>query len=332
MNILKAAVLHHPHDLRIDDRPVPTNPGPRDVVVAIRAVGLCGSEVHYYEEGRIGEHVLNAPMVIGHELGGVIAEVGSEVDPGRVGEVVALEPGIPCGQCLYCKRGDYNFCPDIRFFATPPIDGALQERVIHPDRWTFPAYDLTPAQAALAEPLSVGVYAARTVNIAADDTVLVIGAGAVGLLTALACISRNATVTVAEINESRISAGQKMELNVTTPALVKNDTFSVVMECSGSAEGIQLAHKCVSPHGHIALIGLGSETAMQLDGLRLSQAGITVHGIFRYAHTFPEAIDILRKYRARLKPLLEFTIPMQALPELMQSHEYLAHVKTMVVL
>jgi L-iditol 2-dehydrogenase len=327
---VRAAVLHSTHDLKIDKRPFPPEPARDEVKVKIEAVGLCGSEVHYYEEGRIGQHVLTGPMVIGHELGGVIVGVGPQVDPARIGEVVALEPGIPCGHCDYCQRGDYNFCEDIRFFATPPVDGGLQEYVLHPAEWTFSAGDLTTREAALVEPLSVGVYAARSVNVDSDDTVLVIGAGAVGLLSALACLARGADVTVIEVNDSRIQAGLAMGLRVIDADRTGGKSFSVVMECSGSAAGIQQAQQLVRRHGNIALIGLGNQSHMQLDGLYISQAGITVHGIFRYAHTFPDAIQVLRQYRARLHPLLDFSVSMEELPDVMRSREYLQHVKTLV--
>ncbi|MEP6852655.1 MAG: alcohol dehydrogenase catalytic domain-containing protein, partial [bacterium] len=121
----RAAVLHGVHDLRIEDVPTPT-PGPHEVLVAISAVGICGSDVHYYEHGRIGDFVVEAPMVLGHESGGVVVELGSEVNRTTsglsIGQRVALEPGVPCRRCAQCRAGRYNLCPDVRFFATPPID------------------------------------------------------------------------------------------------------------------------------------------------------------------------------------------------------------------
>ncbi|MCY0880896.1 MAG: alcohol dehydrogenase catalytic domain-containing protein, partial [Firmicutes bacterium] len=157
---MKSAVLFAPHDIQIVERPEPQATPAGYVRVKVKAVGVCGSEIHYYESGRIGDHVLRSPMVIGHEIGGIVEEVGSEVPSSlRPGTVVALEPGIPCGACTFCRKGEYNFCPQIQFFATPPVDGAMQEVILHPAAYTFVADPLTVEEAALAEPLSVGVYA-----------------------------------------------------------------------------------------------------------------------------------------------------------------------------
>jgi L-iditol 2-dehydrogenase len=138
----RAAVLHGVHDLRIDDVPVP-EPGPREVLVEVRAVGVCGSDVHYYEHGRIGPHAVREPLILGHESGGVIVQQGPGGTRHQIGQRVALEPGVPCGACQQCRTGRYNLCAEVRFFATPPVHGTFANYVtIHQD-FAFPLPDPT---------------------------------------------------------------------------------------------------------------------------------------------------------------------------------------------
>jgi L-iditol 2-dehydrogenase len=204
---LKAAVLRGVRDLVIEDIPAPAAPEPGWVQVAVRAVGICGSDVHYYQEGVIGSFVLRQPMILGHEVGGVITAVGEGVDL-PVGAVVALEPGIPCEDCPQCRQGRYNLCPDVRFFATPPVDGVMTERVNHPAPFTYLADGLTPEEASLAEPLSVGIAAVRKAQLHLGERVLILGAGPVELLTALAADAEGATVTLCDVQEDRLNVAK----------------------------------------------------------------------------------------------------------------------------
>src|SRR5215203_6438135 len=166
-----SAVLYGPHDVRIEDRPVP-EPAPGQVLVEIAAIGICGSDVHYYEHGRIGDYVVRDPMIIGHESAGTVVDVGDGVDRNRVGELVALEPGVPCRSCTQCLRGRYNLCPRIVFFATPPVDGSISHYVAIDAAFAHSALPgLTAEQAAMAEPVSVGIWAARKGAITAGDRV-----------------------------------------------------------------------------------------------------------------------------------------------------------------
>ncbi|MFQ6097505.1 MAG: alcohol dehydrogenase catalytic domain-containing protein, partial [Armatimonadota bacterium] len=134
---MKAAVLHAVEDLRIEDIPAPAPPKPDEVLVRIRSVGVCGSDIHYFREGRIGRFVVEKPMILGHESAGEVVEVGSAVVHLKPGDRVALEPGIPCRKCEFCKAGRYNLCPDVVFFATPPVDGTFCEYVVHPADFAF---------------------------------------------------------------------------------------------------------------------------------------------------------------------------------------------------
>ena len=158
---MRASVMTGVRTLRIEDRPVPA-PGAHQVLVEVAAVGVCGSDVHYYQHGRIGDFVVDAPMILGHELSGRIAAVGAEVDPQRVGQRVAVEPQHPCRRCMQCKAGRYNLCPDMEFYATPPIDGAFCRYVLTDDDMAHPVPDsMSDEAAALLEPLSVAVATMR---------------------------------------------------------------------------------------------------------------------------------------------------------------------------
>jgi L-iditol 2-dehydrogenase len=132
----QAAVLYAPHDVRLEERPMPEI-GPGDVLIEIKAVGICGSDVHYYEHGRIGSYVVRQPLILGHEAAGVIIAVGTDVNQRRIGERVAIEPGIPDGVCVQCRAGRYNLCPHVHFFGTPPIDGALTNYVTVPEGFAY---------------------------------------------------------------------------------------------------------------------------------------------------------------------------------------------------
>jgi len=161
---MTTAVLHAPRDLRIEQRPIPA-PSEGEVLVRILSVGVCGSDVHYYEHGRIGDYVVQRPLVLGHESSGRIVDVGEGVSPGRVGERVAIEPGEPCRRCEQCRTGRYNLCPNIRFHGTPPIDGTLAEFVAVRSELAYPVPDeISDNAAALLEPLSVGISSTAPVR------------------------------------------------------------------------------------------------------------------------------------------------------------------------
>ena len=169
----RAAVMYGTHDVRLEDKPVP-EPGPKEVLVEIRAVGVCGSDVHYYEEGRIGSFVVEEPLILGHESMGTVVALGDDVTSHEVGDRATLEPGVPDMTCRECRAGRYNLCPNVQFFATPPIDGAFANYVaIHEDfAFTLPD-NLSDNAGALMEPLSVGIWSCRKAGVRAGDPSLV---------------------------------------------------------------------------------------------------------------------------------------------------------------
>jgi len=193
--MMRAAVLEGVGKVTLQERPVPL-PGPGEVLVEVAAVGTCGSDVHYYEHGRIGDFVVESPLVLGHEPSGVVVAAGPGADRHRPGQRVSIEPGVPDFTCEYCRAGRYNLCPRMRFFGTPPIDGAFCEYVVVHEEFAYPVPDsLSDDAAALVEPLSVGVWACRKARVGPGSRVLVVGAGPIGLVCLQAAKAFGATTS-----------------------------------------------------------------------------------------------------------------------------------------
>ncbi len=328
---MQAAVLRAINDLAIEEIADPGPPGPNMVRVRMKAAGLCGSDVHYYEHGRIGDFVLRAPMILGHEVAGIIESVGTGVTL-PVGVVVALEPGIPCGECELCRRGDYNLCARVRFFATPPVDGALTDYVLHPAAYTYVADGLTPEEAALAEPVSVGVYAVRQAGIRLGTKTAVMGAGPVGVLTALVAESQGAEVCLRDIRADRVESARTMGLQADLIDAGSESSYDVAIDCSGAEAALTWAIGHLKRGGRLVLVGLGDEASMQLNGMAIATRGLSVQGIFRYANTYPAALHVIRTHRSRLAPLLARRINLAELPQHLSAKRYREALKTMVVL
>jgi L-iditol 2-dehydrogenase len=179
---MRAAVLVEPGRIEMEDRPIPA-PGPDDVLIKVSAVGVCGSDTHYYRHGRVGSFVVDAPLVLGHEAAGTIVGVGESVDPGRIGQRVSIEPQRPDPDTEETRRGHYNLCPHMRFYATPPVDGALCDYVTIGAAFAHPVPDsVSDDAAALCEPLSVGIAAVRKAGLAGGSRVLIAGAGPIGIV------------------------------------------------------------------------------------------------------------------------------------------------------
>jgi L-iditol 2-dehydrogenase len=326
---MRAAVLRGVHDLVVEERPDPVSPvAPGYARVRIQAVGLCGSDVHYYEAGRIGSFVVEAPMILGHEAGGVVEAVGPGVEL-PVGTVVAIEPGVPCGTCRWCRSGRYNLCPAVKFMATPPVDGAMVTWVDHPAAFLYPAEGLTPEVAALAEPLSVGMHAVRRAGISVGMDVGVMGAGPVGILAALAAETAGARPVVFDVVPDRIQAAQAMGFDA-RPFPPDANAFDAVLECSGAEAAVAAAPRAAAPGGTVALIGLGTEAAMRVDGLTVGAKELNVVGIFRYANVYPASLAVLRRQRDRLAPLLARQIDLAELPAYLAANRHREAVKTIV--
>jgi L-iditol 2-dehydrogenase len=294
---MRASVLRGVHDIAVEERAVP-EPAPREVLVRVDAVGTCGSDTHYYEHGRIGDFVVREPLVLGHEASGVVVARGSNVAGKEVGQRVSLEPGVPCSRCAQCRRGRYNLCPDVRFFATPPVDGAFCEYVALHEEFAHPVPDgISMDAAALIEPLSVGVWAARKAGVAPDSRVLVTGAGPIGLMALQAARAFGASeVLVTDVKPHRLALaaalGATATLDVSATSLAESGFApDVLLECSGVGAVAGQAIRCVTRAGRVVLVGMGGDE-IPLPLAHVQGFEIEVTGTFRYANTWPTAIAL----------------------------------------
>ena len=289
----RAAVLYAPGDLRVEERPMP-EPGPREVLVEIAAVGVCGSDVHYYEHGRIGSFVVREPLVLGHESAGRVVALGSEVTRHAVGDRVALEPGVPCGRCRECRAGRYNLCRDVRFFATPPVDGAFANYVTIHEDFSFALPDAVSDEAgALMEPLSVGIWACRKAGVSPGDHVLVTGAGPIGLLAQQCALAFGATaVTVSDVSEARLELARRTGATATLRAGDDLPEADALIECSGHPAALAAGVAALRPAGTAVIVGMGPEEDATVPLSLIQAHEIWLTGTFRYANTYPTAIAL----------------------------------------
>jgi L-iditol 2-dehydrogenase len=301
-----AAVLYAPRDLRIEHRPVPT-PSQGEVLVRILSVGVCGSDVHYYEHGRIGDFVVRKPLVLGHESSGQIVDVGEGVASARVGQRVAIEPGEPCRRCDQCQAGRYNLCPNIRFHGTPPVDGTLSEFVTVQSELAYRVPDeISDNAAALLEPLSVGIWANRKAGTQIGTSLLIAGAGPIGLVTTRVAHAVGATrIVVTDLNPSRLSAA--LASGATAIAVAGSDDvdgeFDAFIDCSGSSAAIASGVRLVRPAGSVVLVGMGADELRLPLGV-VQQRELVITGTFRYANTWPTAIALAASRRVSLEDLV----------------------------
>ena len=308
MTTMKVSVLRGVGDVDVEQRPVPV-PAADEVLVRIGSVGVCGSDIHYYEHGRIGPYVVDSPLVLGHEAGGVVTAVGSDVTTLTEGQRVSIEPGVPCRHCAQCQAGRYNLCPDVRFFATPPYDGAFAEFVAMPAAFVYPVPDsLSDDAAGLLEPLSVGVWACRRAQVTPGSTVLVTGAGPIGLIAAQTARAYGADeVTVTDVNPHRLRLAEQLGLGAldvsTTPLADAGLEPDVLLECSGNARATWDAVNTVARAGRVVLVGMGGDT-LPLPLSYVQDRELTITGAFRYANTWPTAIQLAASGRVDLDAMV----------------------------
>jgi L-iditol 2-dehydrogenase len=294
---MRASVLLGPGKVVIQERPVPS-PGPGEVLIQIGSVGICGSDVHYYQHGRIAEYVVREPLILGHEAGGRIVAVGTGVDQSRIGERVALEPGVPCRVCRECKAGRYNLCRDVRFFATPPIDGTFAEYVALEADFAHPIPDsLSDDAAGLIEPLSVAVWACKKADVGAGSRVLISGAGPIGIMNVQVARALGATeVVVSDVAPARLAAARSFGATRTLDALTENAVDAGIevdayIDCSGAPPAINQGIRALRPAGSVVLVGMGADEISLPVGI-IQGRELTITGTFRYANTYPTAIAL----------------------------------------
>jgi L-iditol 2-dehydrogenase len=288
--------LVEPHVIDLEESEVP-EPGPGQVLIEVAAVGICGSDVHYFEHGRIADFVVTDPLVLGHEASGAIRAVGEGVPADRIGQRVAMEPQETCGRCRECQAGRYNLCPQVEFFATPPIHGAFAQYVVLAAHRAHPVPDhVSDEAAALIEPLSVAVWAAHKAGIEPGERVLVTGAGPVGLLCADVARARGGIVTVSDTNPKRLAVAERRGAHAIIDATAgplseQVAPVDVVIECSGAAPAVLGSFEVAGPAARIVLVGMGA-SQLELPVATIQVRELTVTGTFRYANCYPAAISL----------------------------------------
>lgn len=292
-----AAVMTALGHIELQERPMPlATTG--TAVVKIHAVGVCGSDTTYYRHGRIGDWVVDGDIILGHEASGKVVEVGEGVTDIAVGDRVAIEPGTPCRQCPQCQAGRYHLCPDLVFLATPPYDGALIQHIALDARTLFPIPDsMTYEQAAMVEPLSVGLWGCQRASLRAGDDVLVTGAGPVGVLAAQAARALGArSVTISDISPFRLDLARKLGLEVEEAGSPTEDRFDVLLECSGAPGVLAAGMDRLREAGRAAMIGL-PKGPVELPVSFLNRNEVTLALVNRYQNTWSLGISLIASGR-----------------------------------
>jgi D-xylulose reductase len=318
----RALVLERTHELSIRDIDLPQEPGPDDVKIKMHTVGVCGSDVHYYTHGRIGPFVVKAPMVLGHEGAGTVVEVGKNVTTLKVGDRVCIEPGVPNLSSRLSKLGLYNLDPSLTFWATPPDHGCLTPYVVFPAAFTFKLPDnVSFAEGAMVEPLAVGMQAAVKARITPGDVGVVMGAGPIGIMIALAVLAGGCSkVIITDLVDEKLKiAGQYdgiIPVNVKSGTLidvVKSHTdgwgADLVFDASGSKHAYPVMMEAVRPGGCIVLVGNPTEP-VPVDFASLIAKEVRIETVFRYANVFDRALNLIAG-KIDLKPLISGTFPFE---------------------
>lgn len=309
---MRVALLRGTKDVVVDERSTP-QPGPGEVLVKVSSVGVCGSDTHYYDHGRIGRFVVDQPLVLGHEPSGVVVDTGPGVEASRVGQRVSIEPGVPDFACEQCLAGRYNLCPQMRFMATPPIDGAFAEFVAVHAAFAHPVPDsVSDDAAALLEPLSVGIWACLKAGVTVGSRVLITGAGPIGLVCLQAALALGACdVTVSDVNPSRLRLAEELGATQILDARSRSLTDlsrrpTVLLECSGVPSVINEGVRALDRAATAVLVGMGGDE-VPLPLSHVQEHELTVTGTFRYANTWPLAIELVTARRVDLDRLVTAT-------------------------
>ena len=313
---MKVAVMTDIQKIEFEERPIPT-PKDDEVLVKLDYVGICGSDLHYYETGAIGDFVVKPPFVLGHEPGGVVVEVGKNVKHLQVGDRVALEPGKTCGHCEFCKEGKYNLCPDVIFFATPPVDGVFQEYVAHEADLCFKLPDnVSTLEGALIEPLAVGFHAAIQGDAHLGQKAVVMGAGCIGLVSMMALKARGVNeVYVVDVMDKRLDKAMELGADYVINGK-EEDTAARILELTdgrGADLGIETAGSQVTAAqlirgakkgSTIVFVGYSASGEMTLPMSLALDKELTFQTVFRYRNIYPKAIEAVSSGRIRVRDIV----------------------------
>lgn len=320
---MKALRLYDPRDLRLDEVPRP-EPGPGEALVRVRAVGVCGSDVHYYLDGRIGDIVTPFPFVLGHECAGEVVALGPGVEGPRVGARVAIDPAIPCGRCEVCLDGHPNCCPDVRFLSTPPLSGALAEYIVHPARLCLPLPGgLDFADGAMLETLGVAIHAVGLAKLQPGDTVAVLGAGPIGLLVlqVALCSGASAAYVSEPIPARRALAAKLGAADVCDPgaeeaaewllARTGRRGVDVAIEAAWGGEAVGQAVHMARYAGRVVLIGIPRDDRVTFSASAARRKGLTILVSRRMKHVYPRAMALVERGAVDVRAIISHRVPLE---------------------
>ena len=313
---MKVAVMNGIGQMGYTEREIPT-PKDDEVLVKLEYVGICGSDMHYYETGAIGSYVVKPPFVLGHEPGGTVVEVGKNVKHLKAGDRVALEPGRTCGKCAFCRSGQYNLCPDVVFFATPPVDGVFQEYVAHEAALCFKLPDnVSTLEGALIEPLAVGFHAANQGGAHAGQTAVVMGAGCIGLVSMMALKAEGVSrVYVVDVMQKRLDKalelgadgvinGKDEDAVQAVLRLTNGEGCDLAIETAGTEIPTRQTIHMTKKGATIVLVGYSKSGEMTLPMSLALDKELTFKTVFRYRHIYPMAIDAVASGKVNLKGIV----------------------------
>jgi L-iditol 2-dehydrogenase len=324
---MQASFLYGIRDLRLKEAPVPL-PDPGEVLLKIASVGVCGSDVHYYVEGRIGIQVVTDPIIMGHEFSAWVAGVGAGVTGLENGQLVAVEPGISCGHCEPCLNGHPNLCPQVRFCGTPPVNGVFSEYAVMPAKNCFPLpQEFTAEQGALLEPLGIALHSVDLAQLKPGQTIAVLGAGPIGLL--IAAVARACGASEVYMTEPLAYRREFARSYVADAALdpyanevveeIRNLTngrgVDVAFEAAGALETPQQAAAVTRPGGKVILVGIPADDTMTMNASTARHRGLTIKLVRRMKHTYPRAIRLVQSGQVHLDPLVTHRFPLSRIAE-----------------
>jgi len=313
---MKAWVLHSAGDMRLEERPVPV-PRKGEALVKMKSVGICGSDVHFYQNGKIGDFILKKPMILGHECSGEIVEVNDDSANLMVGDRVVIEPGVPCGHCDMCRVGRYNMCKDVFFMATPPDDGCFCEYVSWPVDFLYKMpSSMSFEMGALVEPFTCGMAAAKRSAAGFGDDCVILGSGPIGIMLIKALRARGVgRIFVGDIQEYRLKmareAGADYAVDVTKENLLdivlsatKGKKADFAFETAGSPKTYEDLANYVKPGGTLVLQGMLPVDKVSMPMVKIVTEEINIVSVFRYCNVYEQAIKLVSGGSVDLMPLI----------------------------
>lgn len=329
MKMQKGAFMRGTDCMVLREIPVP-EPGRDQVLVSLEYVGICGSDVHYFHSGCCGAYQVNLSedFMLGHECAGTVVETGADVKNLKVGDRVALEPGITCQTCESCKSGHYNLCPEVAFLATPPVGGCNKEYIAFPENMCFKLpHNVSTREGALIEPLSVGFYAAEQGEVRPGDSVIILGAGCIGLVTLLACKARGAgQIIVSDLVDARLEKAVELgaaavinsgreDVFKRAGELTDKRGFDVVFETAGSSVTIAQTPHFVRRGGTITLVGISTQREISYDFAEIMDKEAAIRTVFRYRNIYPRAISAVSGGAIDLKSIVTHEFDLEHIQE-----------------